>query len=256
VISQAGKRLQTAVVETNGRALVEAFRMIPGQKHLCLEEGTQSAWLYEILSPHVEEVAVAGVTKRRGQSDVSTRGRRASAEAETGSHDSRRTRKNCLAILPCGKRHYDRSPGEVRHGHIGRRGFRARGEVVCLASASASKLRVGGEQPKAASREASNPSRRARFPSLNPYSSPRHRVGRTRRRIQPHRDRHAQVRRRVHTRLLLRLGGPRRVFCRTLCDRQEKRLAPILERLCLDPSDVLAIETREQLLSRRRSVGS
>jgi transposase len=67
VISKAGKRLQTAVVETNGRALVEAIRMIPGQKHLCFEEGTQSAWLYEILSPHVEEVAVAGVTKRRGQ---------------------------------------------------------------------------------------------------------------------------------------------------------------------------------------------
>ena len=45
VISQAGKHLQTAVVETNGRALVEAIRMIPGNKHLCFEEGTQSAWL-------------------------------------------------------------------------------------------------------------------------------------------------------------------------------------------------------------------
>jgi transposase len=67
VISQAGKRLQTAVVETNGRALVEAIRMIPGQKHLCFEEGTQSAWLYEILSPHVEEAVVAGVTKKQRQ---------------------------------------------------------------------------------------------------------------------------------------------------------------------------------------------
>ena len=28
VVSRAGKRLQTAVVETNGRALVEAIRMI------------------------------------------------------------------------------------------------------------------------------------------------------------------------------------------------------------------------------------
>jgi hypothetical protein len=50
VISRAGKRLQTVVVETNGRALVEAIRMIPGHKHLCFEEGTQSAWLYEILT--------------------------------------------------------------------------------------------------------------------------------------------------------------------------------------------------------------
>ena len=30
-------------------------------------KGTQSAWLYEILSPHVDEVVVAGVTKSRGQ---------------------------------------------------------------------------------------------------------------------------------------------------------------------------------------------
>jgi hypothetical protein len=67
VISQAGKRLRTDIVETNGRALVEAVRMVPGQKHLILEEGAQSAWLYEILSPHVEEVVVAGVTKKRGQ---------------------------------------------------------------------------------------------------------------------------------------------------------------------------------------------
>ncbi len=43
VTSQAGKRLQTAVVETHGRALVEAIRMVPGNKHLCLEEGMQSA---------------------------------------------------------------------------------------------------------------------------------------------------------------------------------------------------------------------
>jgi len=43
VISQAGKRLRTAVAETKGRALVEASRMIPGNEHLWLEEGTRSA---------------------------------------------------------------------------------------------------------------------------------------------------------------------------------------------------------------------
>ena len=37
------------VVETNGRALVEAIRLVPGRKHLVFEEGVQSAWLYEIL---------------------------------------------------------------------------------------------------------------------------------------------------------------------------------------------------------------
>jgi hypothetical protein len=45
--------------------------MIPGRKHLCLEEGTQSGWLHEILSPHVAEIVVAGATRSRGQkSDV------------------------------------------------------------------------------------------------------------------------------------------------------------------------------------------
>jgi transposase len=66
VLSQSGKRLKDLVVETNGQALIEAIRMIPGRKHLCIEEGTQSAWLYEVLTPWVHEVVVAGTTPRKG----------------------------------------------------------------------------------------------------------------------------------------------------------------------------------------------
>ena len=66
VVSQTGKRLKDLPVETNGQALVEAIRMIPGRKHLVFEEGLQSAWLYETLSPHVDEVVVAGITQSRG----------------------------------------------------------------------------------------------------------------------------------------------------------------------------------------------
>lgn len=40
--------------------------MIPGRKHLVFEEGLQSAWLYETLSPHVDEIVVAGITESRG----------------------------------------------------------------------------------------------------------------------------------------------------------------------------------------------
>ena len=32
----------------------------------CLPEGLQSAWLYETLSPHVDEIVVAGITESRG----------------------------------------------------------------------------------------------------------------------------------------------------------------------------------------------
>ena len=66
VISDKGRRLRDFPVETNGQALVEAVRMIPGRKHLVFEEGLQSAWLYETLSPHVDELVVTGITESRG----------------------------------------------------------------------------------------------------------------------------------------------------------------------------------------------
>jgi transposase len=69
VIGPSGKRLKSMVVETNGQMLVEAVRSIPGRIHLCLEEGTQSAWLHELLSPHVEELVVAMPRENRGAKD-------------------------------------------------------------------------------------------------------------------------------------------------------------------------------------------
>jgi hypothetical protein len=69
VIGERGKRLTSHVVETNGQALVEQLKMIPGNKHVCLEEGTQSAWVYELLSPHATEVVVTMVPESRGQKD-------------------------------------------------------------------------------------------------------------------------------------------------------------------------------------------
>ena len=66
VISDTGRKLRDFPVETNGQALVEAVRMTPGRKHLVFEEGLQSAWLYETLSPHVDEIVVAGILESRG----------------------------------------------------------------------------------------------------------------------------------------------------------------------------------------------
>jgi hypothetical protein len=34
---------------------------------VCIEEGTQSAWLYEILAPHTQQMVVSNVTESRGQ---------------------------------------------------------------------------------------------------------------------------------------------------------------------------------------------
>ena len=41
-ISEKGRKLKDFPVETNGQALVEAIRIIPGHKHLVIEEGLQS----------------------------------------------------------------------------------------------------------------------------------------------------------------------------------------------------------------------
>jgi len=66
IVSQTGKRLRDFPVETNGAALVEAIRAVAGHRHLILEEGTHSAWLYETLERHVDEIVVTGVTNSRG----------------------------------------------------------------------------------------------------------------------------------------------------------------------------------------------
>jgi transposase len=69
VVGPSGKRLRSVVVETNGQALVEAVRSVVGRRHICLEEGTQSAWLYELLSPFAEDVVVTVPPESRGSKD-------------------------------------------------------------------------------------------------------------------------------------------------------------------------------------------
>jgi transposase len=66
VIGQSGRRLHSQVVETNAKALIEVIRAVPKDRHLCLEEGSHSNWLYEVLSPHVQEIVVALVNLSRG----------------------------------------------------------------------------------------------------------------------------------------------------------------------------------------------
>lgn len=66
IVGPSGKRLGWLVVETNARAMIEVLHQIPRNRHVCLEEGTLSGWLYEVFEPHVEELVVAGVRESRG----------------------------------------------------------------------------------------------------------------------------------------------------------------------------------------------
>lgn len=69
VMGPTGRRLCSRVVETSGRALKQALREIPGRVHLCLEEGSQSSWLYEVLEPEVSEIVVTVPEKSKGSKD-------------------------------------------------------------------------------------------------------------------------------------------------------------------------------------------
>jgi hypothetical protein len=100
VISEKGRKLKDFPVETNGQALVEAVRMIPGHKQLVMEEGLQSAWLSETLRPHVDELVVAGIATRRGpksdKRDAYGLAEKLRAAASHGILDLRRC--NCNAL--------------------------------------------------------------------------------------------------------------------------------------------------------------
>ena len=69
VMGPTGRRLSSRVVETSGQVLKQAIRDIPGRIHLCLEEGTQSSWLYEILEPEVSEIVVTVPEECKGSKD-------------------------------------------------------------------------------------------------------------------------------------------------------------------------------------------
>jgi hypothetical protein len=66
VIGPSGRKLQHQVLETSAKALINFIRTIPKNRRLILEEGSHSGWLYEVLSPHVQELVAVGVRRSRG----------------------------------------------------------------------------------------------------------------------------------------------------------------------------------------------
>jgi transposase len=71
VMGPTGRRLREQVVETNGKVLVEFIKGIAGTKHICLEEGTHSEWLYELFKPEVQEIVVVQSRESAGQKNDS-----------------------------------------------------------------------------------------------------------------------------------------------------------------------------------------
>jgi transposase len=58
VLNAAGRVLTSALVETQGQALLAFILGQRGTLHLTFEEGTYAAWLYDLLAPHVSRLVV------------------------------------------------------------------------------------------------------------------------------------------------------------------------------------------------------
>lgn len=69
VMGPTGRRLRQQVVETDAKTLRAWVQSVAGQKHLCMEEGTYSEWLYEVLEPLVCELVVVQPNKSTGNKD-------------------------------------------------------------------------------------------------------------------------------------------------------------------------------------------
>ncbi len=63
VLDSAGRVLAEAIIETKGAAIVDFLKSQRGTLHVVFEEGTQAAWLYDLIQPHVASVIVCDPRK-------------------------------------------------------------------------------------------------------------------------------------------------------------------------------------------------
>ena len=60
-----GKYIMESVVETKAATLLDFVKGLSGTIHLTFEEGTHSAWLYDLLKPHVAELVVCNPRRNK-----------------------------------------------------------------------------------------------------------------------------------------------------------------------------------------------
>jgi transposase len=65
-MGQEGQRIKLQVIETSRDALTALLQSIEGSKHVCFEEGTSAAWIYEVVTPLVVEAICCQPKKRSG----------------------------------------------------------------------------------------------------------------------------------------------------------------------------------------------
>ena len=63
VMNGEGKLVMESIIETKASTILQFIQGLRGDLHVTLEEGTWSAWLYDLLKPHVTELVVCDPRK-------------------------------------------------------------------------------------------------------------------------------------------------------------------------------------------------
>jgi transposase len=63
VLNFAGKAIAESGIETTSSSILDFLKSRRGTLHVTLEEGTQAAWLYDLIRPHVANVVVCDPRK-------------------------------------------------------------------------------------------------------------------------------------------------------------------------------------------------
>ncbi len=63
VMDSAGKVVMESVIETKASTILQFIQGLRGNVHITFEEGTWSAWLYDLIRPHVTKVVVCNPRK-------------------------------------------------------------------------------------------------------------------------------------------------------------------------------------------------
>jgi len=69
VHDEHGRSVMESIVETDARAIRDLLRGLSGRVHVTFEEGTQAAWLYEVIRPIVAEVIVCDPRRNKLMGD-------------------------------------------------------------------------------------------------------------------------------------------------------------------------------------------
>ena len=63
VMDSAGKLVMESILETKAATILQFFAGLRGTLWVTFEEGTWSAWLYDLLNPHVDKLVVCNPRK-------------------------------------------------------------------------------------------------------------------------------------------------------------------------------------------------